>query len=428
MALKIYMNERVMKIFFLKSRDIIIYFFAVFLFFGCSEKFTGSGTPVAIVNGIDNGAFLDTVQLQTLQDLHALQGQYISMRSQTNLDLMELLDLSKKGGFETFQTFYEHARQQVVSEPVHPNLLWQSSRWVPQDFDSLMMVSAYAHLEEIMAFFRNVVGDQSGATKNPFSIGFYSTVRFFGKLDPQGLSANASYSYLPDMLFLLRPGSEKWLSYGLHKTVLAHEFTHRFFHYNVWVEQLETQTHFWRAPDKILADITSQTHYYATDEGLADLVAILFTGDPSALGYAFHGTPNGLMRDLQGPFAQEATYDKLVQINKPFAEEWKCHYSGGLPWDQMQYCLGTVLARTVLDAASPGGSTGEKIAHLRNSFAPLLRRFCKMWGKPLRKAKGSIAWVFSSTKQFFVCASRVMALANSWRCTCVMLPKCGLLV
>ncbi|MEM7494644.1 MAG: hypothetical protein AAF471_00555 [Myxococcota bacterium] len=350
----------------------------------CAGGPTGADTPVVIVDGIDNTAQLRTVQLRTMEDLHTMRGQRISLVRRADVDLAKLAELEKSGEFSSFQAFYGQAEQEVTSEPARPSLLWQGGRWVPRDFDSLMLVTAYAHLEEIMAFFRTVVRDESGATKNPLSVGLYATVHSGGKLSLGDLSGNAFYSRLPDMLFVLRTGAERWLPYGLNKTVLAHEFAHRVFQYNVWVRQPQVQQYVWASPGRYLQGNPTLLFFRATDEGLADLAAILFTGDPSAFGYAFRGGFNGQTRDLQSSFAQEATYDKLMQTKSPFAQQWQCHYSE----DAMWYCLGTVLVRTLLDAAAPEGSMEEKITRLRQHFAPLLPRILQDVGSYIAASQG----------------------------------------
>ncbi len=349
----------------------------------CSGGPTGPGTPVVIVDGINETAQLQTVQLQTMEDVHTMRGRQISLVRRANVDLAKLSDLEKSGKFSSFQAFYERAQQQVTSEPVRPNLSWQGHRWMAQDFDSLMMLTTYAHLEDIMTFFRTVVHDESGATRTPLSVGLYANVHSGGNLTLGDLSNNAFYSRLPDMLFVLRTGAEQ-IPYGLNKTVLAHEFAHRVFHYNVWMQKPQVQAYFWRNSGKFVQGAFSITHYRGTDEGLADLAAILFTGDPSAFGYAFQGRPDSQTRDLQSAFAQEVIYDKLMQTKSPFVQKWKCHYSEAALW----YCLGTALVRTLLDAGAPGGSIENKIARLRQHLAPLLPRILQDIGLFIAQNQG----------------------------------------
>lgn len=157
----------------------------------------------------------------------------------------------------------------------------------------------------------------------------------------------------------------------MNPAVLAHEFQHRVFHYNVWDKNKKAREYYWEKIRKgeDLLDRRSKNLLDATDEGLADLFAIGFVQDPSAFNHVFKGILSAFRRDLAGRFAQEASYDALARLDRWYVEQWRCGYAVDFQGAQgrwNKYCLGTVLARALWEAA------GQDLDVLRQQLLPLV--------------------------------------------------------
>ncbi|MEM7589393.1 MAG: hypothetical protein AAF320_04480 [Myxococcota bacterium] len=337
--------------------------------FGCG----GDGRQeslVVVLDGYGDSSVLQAVPFPQTSDVRVLQTPHVSMWSDVHFDQAEMFLFRREGGFGDFASFYQKAQSQISQDPARPNLQKQGDKWVPQDFDSLVLVSALYHLENVISYFLDVVKDDSGATKSPLHVGVYPDISTLGQRE-YAVADNASYSFLLDMIFLRQLAVQRGVPYNMNPAVLAHEFQHRVFHYNVWNKGEKARQYYWEKirNGKDLLDTRSKNLLDATDEGLADLYAIGFVQDPSAFRHVFKGTLSAFRRDLNGQFAQQANYDALARLDDWYAKQWRCGYAINFQESQKnwnKYCLGTVVSRALWEAS------GRDFVVLREQLLPLV--------------------------------------------------------
>ncbi|MEM7402789.1 MAG: hypothetical protein AAF310_02045 [Myxococcota bacterium] len=336
-------------------------------FVGCSGS--TQGDSVVVIDGHEDFAALQTVPVPAASDVQTLQTPHVTMRSNVRFDVADLADFRRDGQFANFTSFYQQARGRISQDPARPHLAKEGNKWVPQDFDSLVLVSAMHHLNSIITYFIDVIKDNSGATKNLLHVAIYPEISVSGQPE-YAVADNASYSFLLDMIFLRQSATQRGVPFSMSSAVLAHEFQHRVFHYNVWNKTAPAQQYYWNKirHEQQLLDTRSKNLLDATDEGLADLFAVGFVKDPSAFRHVFKGTLSSFRRDLQGGFAQEASYDGLARLDSWYAQQWQCgaaiNFQANKNWSK--YCLGTVIARALWETA------GQDLTVLRQQLLPVI--------------------------------------------------------
>jgi len=249
---------------------------------------------------------------------------------------------------------------------------------VPDDYDSLLMASAYFGLDRALAFLS--ASDWTLATRSTFEVcyrcGLYIDV---GTVLPYLVSDNAAYAPFADLFALVPELLLSEIPIAADAAMLTHESSHRVFHFQVYqgaalgellrqfVQQTELSTDEWRSHNLLKA----------LDEGSADFLAAAFARDPS---FAAAGLGSlALDRDLTGARAQDERYDAA------FAEAARKnldvsvrsdggHDVGSGSWDP--YHLGTIWAgalwrmgdRAAADAVRPD----IDVEWLRDQLAPAL--------------------------------------------------------
>lgn len=192
------------------------------------------------------------------------------------------------------------------------------------DHDALVMASAYVLLHDVVSLFARL-GETSFATSSPLLIAYDSErsagCRLPGTLWGVGPSYpewdNAAYAVPADIMVLMRnmtPGTTAELA--VHPGVLSHEFGHRVVEANLVAtdaqfvrrakaEQADGFAGFCQdpTPDDDVEDCLVQDYLRrGMDEGLADVMAYLFTATPAFAARAF-GPERYLDREPNGPFA-----------------------------------------------------------------------------------------------------------------------------
>jgi hypothetical protein len=190
---------------------------------------------------------------------------------------------------------------------------------VPLDYRGLIAVTAYHHLDRADAYFRELGWEGGGA---PIKTLYLPLTDYGGELGPREFHDNASYDPALGAFLLF---DERWLDYvplAANEGVITHEFAHAVFHQLTGVA----------GPDDTW-DQASARMWRSVNEGLADVHAVAFTGDPR-FGRASAGR-FVLARDVAD--AEVALTDELL------AAVW----ADGEPYDP--YPIGTVFAAVFWD-------------------------------------------------------------------------------
>ncbi len=330
---------------------------------------------------------LATSTLDTVTDLDRLTGEWFDLlgNQQLTLDMNALQSLAPE------RADAATLREMVLDRPGDPVQL--SYDWVndasgdrvavANDFESLAMMTTFHHFEKVWAFARDVVGDQSDATRAPTMIGFYATLAArIGISIPVLSSDNAAFLPLSDSFLIFRSQLIDGIPFALNSGVIAHEFSHRVFFHNAF--STSARSNWYR--DSIVGETSSEAEkktfvlLKGIDEGCADITAIAYTGRTDFIADSILGdlgASTRVQRDVEGPFADWADYDRLQW--ESWSDDAGNDVCSGISNGYTEttwnfYCIGTVWARALWDAS------GRDQATLREVLMPALNRAIKRLG------------------------------------------------
>lgn len=234
---------------------------------------------------------------------------------------------------------------------------------VPDDYDSLLMASAYCGLDRALAFLSG--SDWTLATHSTFEVcyrcGLYIDV---GTVLPYLVSDNAAYAPFADLFALVPELMLDQIPIAADAAMLTHESSHRVFHFQVYrgaaltellrqyVQQTELSSDEWRSHNLLKA----------LDEGSADFLAAAFARDP---GFAAAGLGSlGVDRDLLGTRAQSERYDAAMAEAASANRDWDPYHLGTI-WAGALWRLGD-------RAAIGSGQPDIDVEWLRDQLVPAL--------------------------------------------------------
>lgn len=245
-------------------------------------------------------------------------------------------------------------------------------------FDSLLVLSALYHFDKIIGFAKSHNLLQAPADQNPLRVGIYGEIYTSrNKLVPSVKNDNATYVGSADTIVLLPLGLSEGLPMSMNDGILAHEYHHRIFFNQVWVNgggrKLWKRYQARYDADNKVAQSRSHILLSATDEGLADVFAVAFTGAPDFLAASLTGKRGkalNIQRDLKGPFARRATYDDLAfgTLHRKLRGLCPAKSQNFENPDFNIYCLGTVIAKVFYEAAE------QNIGILRKHALPIIHK------------------------------------------------------
>ncbi|HEY1100142.1 MAG TPA: hypothetical protein VGF99_14495, partial [Myxococcota bacterium] len=243
-----------------------------------------------------------------------------------------------------------------------PRMHVDGDRHVADDFETLYYFSSFANFEAAFAM-ADTVGDDSRATARDTEtqpiIGLYATLVLSSLAPVPIMSAdNAAYAAPLDGWIALRAVFQEGTPFAMHRGVVAHEFGHRLFHHNVW-SRVDGGFEAWR--DRITDAVSEDDAVLreamllkGIDEGLADVFAITTMqradGVISAFAAAGDAYENeAIRRDVDGVFAERATYDNLrtLSLDKELLDACALDTEEFAQADFNFYCVGTVVAATM---------------------------------------------------------------------------------
>lgn len=239
-------------------------------------------TRFRVVDEVAEGGTFKLVDraLPTLTDVGSVSGDSAVFECGTKINLADLYtDYNSTGSVQ---------RKNYVEEGSAPTAHWVDDNGVAvaSDYDSLMLFSAYAHMETVVNYFKDL-GVRPEATIRP-------VVHYLADIESGGALAdadNAFYITLLDEFAIMPHGSLKGIPLAMNVGVIAHEFGHRVFAYEVEAPA---------AADYHGAQPTAETFNLleAVNEGLSDYFAAMIMGDPAFLAPSFDNNPAiGASRD-----------------------------------------------------------------------------------------------------------------------------------
>lgn len=349
---------------------------------GCG-KVSGPVQVEALVRDPDasEGHRLATVTLTQVEDLFTGEGELFDFRSAmaTSYVSAALAPTDERGEQLPPDELAEVLRG-TGGGPVNPRLSFDpiEERWLADDFNSLVYLTALHNFEEAWRFYRDVVGDDTGATQHHGYVGLSATlvVADWLPLDIPFMVPpfdNAAYNPMTDSFILVPHLYAEGVPLAAAQGVIAHEFGHRVFQHNVlnahgspWLNMTTDQ-------DLLVL--------LGLNEGAADVFTVAMMQDPDFLRPSVAAGPNthqGMhrladQRQFGGPLAEVMTWQSLLAGEHP-DDCGDPLIEGDLDEDELAtyvfnfYCVGTLSAQVMWEAA------GRDTRVLRDELAPSFRR------------------------------------------------------
>jgi hypothetical protein len=298
------------------------------------------------------GYRLETVTLEQIEDLMQGVGRDFDVRSGTSTDLAGTY-VASAAGPEAVQ----EAARGGGGQPAAPSLSFDGARWVGNDWDSILYLTTLHNFENAFRYYRDVVGDTSGATANKgvVGLGHRNIVSQYLPLEvPFGIALhdNAGYNTINDSWVLVPHVLAPVVPISASQGVIGHEFGHRVFQYNVVFES-------GLADLPRLEESQQQAFVFAgLNEGLADILAVGMVQDARFMMRDFSAEPMGRIgkqRDLEGEFATSVTFGSLLdgEHEALCGDALPPTYvsTDAPPKDFNFYCVGTLAASVLWETA-----------------------------------------------------------------------------
>jgi hypothetical protein len=374
---------------------------------GCQEAIRGPVDVEILVTdpSASSGFRLKNVELQSVVDLNTGAGTLFDVVGDFDIDVAGLQDALTE---DDYDEVVRAGRGELRGVEAHLHL--EDGVYVADDYESLYYLTVFYNFERAILFARDA-GDDSAATKEKGVVGLLGTIST--GVIPVGTADNAAYVSLVDGWITLGAVTQEGVPFGMSEAVIAHEFSHRLFFQNMYGKNRYTT---WRDID--YPQETDDVYMLAGfNEGLADIFAIASLGDASALTAAFtaagENEPSnpyvgeGERRALDGPFAESATYDNLATLMLDADLLQTCGFTKeNFQQGYNKYCIGTVLAKALLEGANNDAVT------LRNEVVPGLAAAYADVGAAIENAQ-----VFAPEMMLQAIASHVSADRRSAVCT-----------
>jgi hypothetical protein len=326
---------------------------------------------VVPVPGDAGGVGIGDVTLERILDLRTGRGRDFDVRGDFKVNATDFQDLSG-----SFDDVVARIRRGGGSD-IEPHMSSDGTRFLADDWETLYYFTLTANFEAAFAFARES-GDTSRASSDADDeralVGLFASI-VLNDFVPLPLisSDNAAYAPPVDGWLALRTAFQEGVPFGMHRGVIAHEFGHRLFFHNAF-SSVDGGFEVWQAdnsaPAEDAAAIRAPMLLKGIDEGLADVFAIAALSDKDAINAAFAGAgelfaDEAIRRDVEGPFADAATYDNLRTLTLDAGQLQSCNLSTAEFGASFNfYCVGTVVAAALWEGA------GNDAAVLRTEIEP----------------------------------------------------------
>lgn len=246
---------------------------------------------------------LQDKELRTLRHVRRITGDVARLRGGGALFIEEAL----LSGELTAESADDVQQASLIdgAAAVHAQFEQTPHGLIPTDWESLLMFTFYHHMEHGFAFYENA-GVQA-AELAPFDSYFNARFSLLVGWGTSIINDNAAYAPMADGLLLFPSGVlDQGIPLCANEGVVAHElshgFKHRIIHHAQGSESL-VYAHW----DNVVA-INS---YRADDEGLADFMGAVHTGDPNFIAQSLPGL--NLNRDVS--VRRDFTYALYCGLN-----------------------------------------------------------------------------------------------------------------
>lgn len=249
-----------------------------------------------------------------------------------------------------------------VGHPVTFSGILHDGVLVPEDFDSLAMMSIYYNIELAMLFFEEI-GLDTGRLVLPDT--YYAPD--FTLVETDGTSSemtdNAFYMYLSstERAFFVMPFADfQWVPMAMNTGIMAHEYSHAVFDELVYVPARLTVADMTLASGNFLAGL---------NEGIADYFAVTLTGDPD---FIEHSVPSNtfvvqcntvawkdIVRDASRPINYSNALDYTTRNTA--ALEY-CPYDVGSFVASLLYEIATEIDGVDAEEQAPSETTLRRVA------------------------------------------------------------------
>lgn len=321
------------------------------------------------------------VTLETIVDLQRVQGGAAQAFANALLDLDH--DVADEGA----------ARSDVVvaADDVRAQWVLDGDVAVPSDFDSLNLLSAYAHIEEAQAFFKSL-GASHAADVVPLYYHPRITSADDATEDAVPDADNAAYFPLADALLLFPMVVLQDIPFPVNRGVMTHEYAHRVFYYEAWGGQMFAT---------LIAALDQQDFYNvwnlirAVDEGCSDYFGAALTGNPNFV------------------YDSHSAGDRALDVVREVDANWTdgAQPTSGDVYDP--YALGSVIASTLWGLADIAGTSAVSNAILdaqRDLAAALEQSFAYAVGD----FEASVVAALPAAQRDDLCERALLSYAAVW--------------
>jgi hypothetical protein len=263
------------------------------------------------------------VDIETLDDVNRLEGRATSLVGDAELELNYQTNLLK-----WTEPGYHVAFGAVTSGGV----------LVPEDFDSLAMVSIYYHLERSLLYFEDIGFDSKRLV--PMKTYYwpkFTVIDTGGAREIQADNAFYLYATKKERGFYVFPYSEfGWLPLSMNGGVMTHEFAHAVYDALVTVPNRE-----WIDAGGL--SLAASNFVYALNEGVADTIAVARLGDPDYMSHSiaagtYVSSCNGSIDDVVRNASLASDYTEAMDdAARTTAQDAFCPYEIGAFVSSLMY-------------------------------------------------------------------------------------------
>ena len=304
---------------------------------------------------------LRAVEIETLKDINRLEGRATSLIGGAKIEInfiKQMMSWDKPGRHVAFRA--------IKSDGVY----------IPEDFDSLAMVSIYYNMEHAMLFFESLgmPHNLSGQLNTYYWPDLTITEKDGNVADTYTMEDNAFYMYTTqnDRNFYVFPYKKyEWLPMGMNLGIMTHEYTHSVF-------------------DSLVVDPTrntvganmensSKNFLYGLNEGCADFMAFASTADPDFMLHSIRkNTASSIYKEIVRDCSDITQYDKSFDSSARSSAVKKFY-----PYDIGSFFASTLYEIAQKVDASEGNTSQIPSKHARQIVAKTLYRTLENLGNTL---------------------------------------------
>lgn len=224
----------------------------------------------------------------------------------------------------------------------------EDGAWIGSDFDALMAITVYHHIDESRRHFEDLGLGHTVDALPPIETLYHPSFVLLGGIALPLLTDNAGYAPLLSAFLIFDELVLDALPLGANEGVIAHEVSHAIFHH------LTDRVHGHDVPRWMAEDWpdTAVNHWRSVDEGLADVHGAALTGDPDFIRVSTAGLE--LDRDVSVARTHTEELEERTDVDFAFYDP---------------YPLGSVVASTFWDFGRRLEAEGMPAAEARRSMA-----------------------------------------------------------